>query len=152
MIFSNNSSLHLRFFLSLFLFPIVYRSLNSVFSQHTIEIYLTNLLYYQKYWFSNLQCNLTGGNLRWFAMSVFLISKQSSTFLPFTHSVATELLAIADPHPKVLNLASITFPFSSTYKLWRHLEFWKIGRKLKINLKLELHYISTSWSPDYTLK
>ncbi len=39
-------------------------------------------------------------------MSVFLIVSASSTVLPFTHSVASEDDAIADPQPKVLNLAS----------------------------------------------
>lgn len=36
------------------------------------------------------------------------------TDLPFTHSVAKELEAIAEPQPKVLNLASTIFPWSST--------------------------------------
>lgn len=36
------------------------------------------------------------------------------TVFPFTHSVAKELEAIADPQPNVLNLASTIFPFSST--------------------------------------
>ena len=39
-------------------------------------------------------------------MSVFLISSASSTVLPFTHSVASELEAIAEPQPNVLNFAS----------------------------------------------
>ena len=43
-----------------------------------------------------------------------MIERQSSTFLPFNHSVATEDEAIALPQPKVLNLASIIVPFSST--------------------------------------
>jgi hypothetical protein len=38
----------------------------------------------------------------------------SSKNYPFTHSVATELAAIALPHPNVLNLASIITPFSFT--------------------------------------
>ena len=36
------------------------------------------------------------------------------TVLPFIHSVANELDAIAEPQPKVLNLASIMRPSSST--------------------------------------
>ena len=36
------------------------------------------------------------------------------TVLPLTHSVARELEAMADPHPNVLNLASIILPSSST--------------------------------------
>ena len=39
-------------------------------------------------------------------MSVFLMLSASSTVLPLTHSVASEELAIAEPQPKVLNLAS----------------------------------------------
>ena len=41
-----------------------------------------------------------------FTMSVFLISSASSTVLPLIHSVASEELAMAEPQPKVLNLAS----------------------------------------------
>ena len=36
------------------------------------------------------------------------------TLFPFTHSVAKELDAIAEPQPNVLNFASIIFPSSST--------------------------------------
>ena len=39
---------------------------------------------------------------------------QSLTVFPFTHSVANELEAMAEPQPNVLNLASTIFPFSST--------------------------------------
>src|SRR2546427_677208 len=39
-------------------------------------------------------------------MSVFLICNASSTVLPFTHSVANEDDAMAEPQPKVLNFAS----------------------------------------------
>jgi hypothetical protein len=39
-------------------------------------------------------------------MSVFLICAASSSVLPFSHSVARLELAIALPHPNVLNLAS----------------------------------------------
>src|SRR5258708_34600865 len=39
-------------------------------------------------------------------MSVFLMLSASSTVLHLTHSVASHELAIAEPHPKVLNLAS----------------------------------------------
>lgn len=37
------------------------------------------------------------------------------TDFPFTHSVARELEAMADPQPNVLNLASTILPFSSTW-------------------------------------
>ena len=37
------------------------------------------------------------------------------TCFPLIHSVARELDAIADPHPKVLNFASTIFPLSSTF-------------------------------------
>lgn len=43
------------------------------------------------------------------------------TDFPFTHSVARELDAIAEPHPNVLNLASTIFPSSSTI-------IWKKGK------------------------
>lgn len=36
------------------------------------------------------------------------------TVFPFTHSVAKELEAMAEPQPNVLNRASTIFPFSST--------------------------------------
>jgi hypothetical protein len=42
----------------------------------------------------------------------FLIPTASSIFFPFTHSVATEELAIADPQPKVLKTESMMLPFS----------------------------------------
>lgn len=60
------------------------------------------------------QCSLTGGKESSLAISVFFSFKASSTVLPFTHSVANELEAIAEPHPKVLNFASMILPFSST--------------------------------------
>ena len=41
------------------------------------------------------------------------------TDFPFTHSVAKEEEAMADPQPKVLNLASTILPFSSTLIWWR---------------------------------
>ncbi|CAN7989529.1 unnamed protein product, partial [Ixodes hexagonus] len=59
------------------------------------------------------QCNLTGGKLNSFAMSVFFMVEKQLTFLPLIHSVARELDAIAEPQPKVLNFASTIFPFSA---------------------------------------
>ena len=53
------------------------------------------------------QCNLTGGRHSSLAMSVFLILLASSISLPFTHSVAKELEAIAEPQPNVLNYGEI---------------------------------------------
>lgn len=47
------------------------------------------------------QCSFTGGRLRNCAMSLFVILDASSSVLPLTHSVATELEAMADPQPKV---------------------------------------------------
>ena len=44
-------------------------------------------------------------------MSEFLIVKQSLIFFPIISSVANDDAAIAEPHPKVLNLASTIFPF-----------------------------------------
>src|ERR1017187_11024339 len=48
----------------------------------------------------------TGGSDSSFTMSVFRIVCASATVLPFTHSVASEDEAIAEPQPNVLNLAS----------------------------------------------
>ena len=47
---------------------------------------------------------------------VSMLSKSNNvhTDFPLIHSVANDDDAIADPHPKVLNLASIIFPLSST--------------------------------------
>lgn len=61
-----------------------------------------------------LQCSFTGGNFKCAAMSEFFKVNASSIFFPLTHSVATELLAMADPHPNVLNLDSKIVPFAST--------------------------------------
>uniref|UniRef100_A0A1B0C5K0 Kazal-like domain-containing protein n=1 Tax=Glossina palpalis gambiensis TaxID=67801 RepID=A0A1B0C5K0_9MUSC len=60
------------------------------------------------------QCNFTGGSRNSLAISVFLSLPASSTVFPLTHSVANELLAMAEPQPNVLNFASIILPFSST--------------------------------------
>src|SRR5208283_2672178 len=49
---------------------------------------------------------LTGGSESSFTMSMFLMVRASSTVLPLTHSVAKEEEAMAEPQPKVLNLAS----------------------------------------------
>ena len=45
-------------------------------------------------------------------MCVFLMVSASSTVLPFTHSVTSELEAMAEPQPNVLNLASAMVPSS----------------------------------------
>ena len=45
-------------------------------------------------------------------MSVFLMASASSTVLPLSHSVARLELAIAEPHPNVLNFASSITPVS----------------------------------------
>ena len=42
------------------------------------------------------------------------VSNCQLTDLPLIHSVASELDAMADPQPNVLNLASTIFPSSST--------------------------------------
>ncbi len=47
------------------------------------------------------QWSFTGGNLRYEAMSEFLIFNAYSTFIPVISSVAYELEAIAEPHPNV---------------------------------------------------
>ena len=63
---------------------------------------------------SMLQCSFTGGSERCFAMAVFWTARASSSVLPLIHSVARELLAIAEPQPKVLKVAFTIFPLSST--------------------------------------
>src|SRR6185437_17034801 len=55
---------------------------------------------------STEQWIFTGGSESSFTMSVFLMARASSTDRPLIHSVASEELAIAEPQPKVLNLAS----------------------------------------------
>lgn len=60
------------------------------------------------------QCSFTGGNDSSFAMSEFFNLPASSMVFPLTHSVANELDAMAEPHPNVLNFASMILPFSST--------------------------------------
>src|SRR5579862_5111169 len=55
---------------------------------------------------STEQWILTGGSESSFTISMFLMERASSTVLPFTHSVASEDDAMAEPQPKVLNLAS----------------------------------------------
>lgn len=94
--FIEHSFLLCLFFLRfLFQFVISQGSLDCIFGQHgAVQFH--------------------GGRQSSLAMSVFLMVKASSTVLPFTHSVAKELEAIADPQPNVLNLASTIFPFSST--------------------------------------
>lgn len=42
------------------------------------------------------------------------LSRSSLTVFPLTHSVASELEAMAEPQPKVLKRASTILPFSST--------------------------------------
>ena len=57
---------------------------------------------------------LTGGSDRCSAICVLPISCASSTDLPLIHSVASELDAMAEPQPKVLNRASSITPSSPT--------------------------------------
>jgi hypothetical protein len=61
---------------------------------------------------STEQWILTGGRLNSCTISTFLISSACSSVLPFNHSVARLELAIADPHPNVLNFASSMTPVS----------------------------------------
>ena len=56
------------------------------------------------------QCNFTGGNFKCAAMLLFFTASTLSTLFPLTHSVNTELDAMSDPQPKVLNLDSTIFP------------------------------------------
>src|SRR5208283_1742298 len=55
---------------------------------------------------STEQWIFTGGRDSSLTISVFLIVRASSMVLPLTHSVASEDEAMAEPQPKVLNLAS----------------------------------------------
>src|SRR6266498_2509985 len=55
---------------------------------------------------STEQWIFTGGSDNSFTMSMFLMARASATVLPLTHSVASDEEAIAEPQPKVLNLAS----------------------------------------------
>src|SRR5271155_708511 len=55
---------------------------------------------------STEQWIFNGGSDSSFSISMFLMARASSTVLPLTHSVANEEEAIAEPQPKVLNLAS----------------------------------------------
>ena len=55
---------------------------------------------------STLQWILTGGSESSSTIWVFEIWSASSSVLPLIHSVASDELAIAEPQPKVLNLAS----------------------------------------------
>lgn len=78
--------------------------------------FTSSIAFFMAYSASIEQCNFTGGSFKYFAMSEFFIFKASSIFIPLITSVAYELDAIADPHPKVLNTAfSIVFPSSATY-------------------------------------
>src|SRR5262249_606981 len=54
----------------------------------------------------------TGGSESSLAISLLVISVAWSTVLPLTHSVTSELLAMAEPQPKVLNFASWMTPSS----------------------------------------
>ena len=54
------------------------------------------------------QCIFTGGKASSSAISVFLMSEASVKVLPFTHSVKSELEAMAEPQPYVLNLHLLT--------------------------------------------
>ena len=57
---------------------------------------------------------LTGGRLSSSAIMLFLIVSACSTVLPFSHSVAREDEAMAEPQPNVLNFASSMTPSSET--------------------------------------
>ena len=53
---------------------------------------------------------LTGGKANSSAILEFVIVPASAIVFPLTHSVTNELEAIAEPHPYVLNLASVITP------------------------------------------
>lgn len=76
--------------------------------------FLTSSIAFLIAYYANIeQWSLTGGSFKYFAMSEFFIFNASSTFIPLITSVAYELEAMADPHPKVLKTAfSIVYPSS----------------------------------------
>jgi len=84
------------------------RRFNRIFRQHR-TMYFRQRLHYQP---GGL--HFTGGNESSFAISVFRIFPASSRLNPLTRSLINEELAIAEPHPKVLNLTSEILPDSST--------------------------------------
>ena len=63
---------------------------------------------------STEQWIFTGGRFSSSTIWVFLIAIASSTVLPLIHSVASDDDAMAEPQPKVLNLASSMTPSSLT--------------------------------------
>lgn len=56
---------------------------------------------------STEQCILTGGRLSSSTISMLSMLIAASIDFPLSHSVASDDDAIAEPHPKVLNLASV---------------------------------------------
>ena len=79
---------------------------------------------------STEQWIFTGGSESSFTMSMFLMERASSTVLPFTHSVASEEEAMAEPQPNVLNLASSMTLVS------------------RIDLDLQLHHVAAFGCAD----
>ena len=66
---------------------------------------------------STEQCILTGGRPSSASATALLVNfSASSSVLPLTISVAIELVAIAAPQPKVLNLTSSITPSSETLR------------------------------------
>src|SRR5580692_7861712 len=63
---------------------------------------------------STEQWIFTGGRFSSSTICEFLMASASSTVLPLIHSVASDDEAMAEPHPKVLNLASSMTPSSET--------------------------------------
>ena len=64
---------------------------------------------------STEQWILTGGRFSSSTICVFLIVIASSSVLPLTHPVASDDDAMAEPQPKVLNLASWMIPSGETW-------------------------------------
>src|SRR6185312_13385014 len=67
---------------------------------------------------STEQWIFTGGSESSWAISLLVIWVASSMDLPFTHSVTSELEAIAEPQPKVLKRASSMTPVCSLILSW----------------------------------
>lgn len=107
---------------SLGLTPIIlHRWLDRILCEHTAVYYISHMLdRCRDKEERNLEYNVhfTGGKQSSFAISVFLILAASSMFMPLTISVRYELDAMAEPHPKVLNLTSTISFVSGSTRIW----------------------------------
>ena len=80
------------------------------------------------------------------ATSVFLMVSASSTVFPFTNSVTSDEEAMAEPQPKVLNLASSMTPCSFT-RIWSFITSPQAGAPT-----MPVPTVSSPLSKDPTLR